>query len=219
MNSVSSQILAINNLAYTYPSGEVIFRNLNLEIKKGEFVILLGKNGSGKSTLVNLLMGLRHPLEGEISLLGLNPVSDHTEVLHQMFFNSHDLSFDENSRVGFILDNFSILYPQYNKDKEQILLEKFELDRDKYVSQLSTGMKVRIQFIAAICSEVPFILMDEITAVLDRRARKALGDVLREECENGKSVLMATNIPEDTSLNGNRVITIENLEVSENEAA
>ncbi|WP_419171995.1 ATP-binding cassette domain-containing protein [Halobacteriovorax sp.] len=215
----SNCILDIRNLAYTYPSGEVIFKNLNLQINKGEFVILLGKNGSGKSTLVNLLLGLRHPLEGQVNVLGMNPVSNQTDILKSMFFNSHDLSFDENSRVGFILDNFSILYPRYNKEKEELLLKRFNLERDKYVSQLSTGMKVRIQFIAAICSEVPFILMDEVTAVLDRDARKLLGETLRDECDSGKTVFMATNIPEDTSLNGNRVVTIENLEVYENEVA
>ncbi len=215
---MSNNILSINNLSYTYPSGEEIFHNLNLEISEGKFYVLLGKNGSGKSTLINLLLGLRHPLEGEISIFGMNPVSANTEILQKMFFNSHDLMFDPSSRVGFILDNYSLMYANYDKEREKELLEIFRLDRNKYVSQLSTGMKVRIQFIAAISSQVPFLLMDEVTAVLDRDARIKLNSVLREECAKGRSVLMATNIPEDTEFDDVHVITINNLEV-QNEAA
>ncbi|MEH0861711.1 ATP-binding cassette domain-containing protein [Halobacteriovorax sp. DPLXC-1] len=215
----SNCILDIRNLAYTYPSGEVIFKNLNLQINKGEFVILLGKNGSGKSTLLNLLLGLRHPLQGSVSVLGQSPYNNKRHKLFKsLFFNSHDLNFDENSRVGYILDNYKILYPNYNSQREEDLLIKFGLDRDKYVYELSTGMKARIQFIAAICSEVEFILMDEITAVLDRDARKLLGEELAKECKRGRSVLMATNIPEDTTFNSNRVVMIQDMELCDEAA-
>lgn len=220
MTSISNPVLDIRNLAYTYPSGEPIFKNLNLQINKGEFVILLGKNGSGKSTLVNLVLGLRYPLSGSVEVLNINPTSEHRDsIFKQLFLNSHDLKYDENSRVGYILDNYRIMYQGYDQEREAKLLNEFGLQRDTSICELSTGMKARVQFIAAICSNTPFILIDEITAVLDREARKKLGLILKEECIKGRTVLMATNIPEDTTLNSNRVVTIEDMEISNYVAA
>ncbi|MFG1483657.1 ATP-binding cassette domain-containing protein [Halobacteriovorax sp. HFRX-2_2] len=215
----NSPLVELKNLDYTFPDGEVIFKNVSLKVGAGEFVVLLGKNGSGKSTLINLVLGVYNPLNGHVNVFDMAPTHNRSKIFKKMFFNSHDFDFDENSRVGFILDNYQILYPDYDIEKEKSLLADFELDRDKCIHELSTGMKVRVQIIAAIASGTPLILIDEITAVLDRKARKLLGELLSKECASGRSVVMATNIPEDTTLNSNRVLTIRSHGIVDYEAA
>jgi ABC-2 type transport system ATP-binding protein len=206
-------LLKISNLSYKYPRGEEIFDDLSLEIKAGEFWILLGQNGSGKSTLINLLLGLRTPVSGSISVLGLDPQLDSVELRKKMFFISHSITHNENSSIKFILENYSILYSNYDTELENELLDLFGLDCEQCMFQLSLGQKSRVQIIAAIASNTPLILIDEISAVLDPMARDHLAKALLNERNKGRSILMATNIPDDSSIDADKIISIKHKKI------
>jgi ABC-2 type transport system ATP-binding protein len=202
--------LSIKNLTYKFPMGEEVFNNLNLELGAGQFYILLGRNGCGKSTLINLLLGFRTPSDGEISIMGLNPIEDALEIRKKMSFMSHSIEFDENSSIETLLRNTALLFKDYDHEREKQLLDIFELKPSSKVFQLSLGQKCRIQMIASISSMTPIILIDEITAVLDPMAREEFTRELLKEKERGRTILMATNIPEESKVDVDKVICIRN---------
>ena len=205
--------ISIENLFYKYPQGEAIFEGLNLSIEEGQFVILLGKNGSGKSTLINLMLGYRTPNGGQISIMGLHPKRDEKPIRSQMFFISHNVQYYENAQIKFLLENFRVLYPKYDLEKEQELLRAFEINPDLYLYQLSLGQKVRVQIIAALASNTPVVLIDEITAVLDPMTRGEFSKILVDEKKQGRTILMATNIPDDSKVEADKVLYISNGEI------
>ena len=206
-------VLSINDLHYKYPLGGEIFSGANLEIKKGEFSILLGKNGCGKSTLINLLLGHRTPLEGKITILGLDPVKDKIDIRKKMFYMSHLIEHEKHASIAFLLNITKLLYPNYSEEKEKELMDIFELDRDTCINELSLGQACRVQIIAGISSNAELLIIDEITAVLDPLCRKDFTDILIKEAREGKSILMATNIPGDSETKADNVYGIKNKEI------
>lgn len=207
------KILSINDLNYKYPLGGEIFKGASLEIKKGEFSILLGKNGCGKSTLINLLLGHRTPIKGKIDIFGLDPIQDKIEIRKKMFYMSHLIEHEKHASVAFLLNITKLLYPNYCMEKEKRLLEVFELERDTCINELSLGQACRVQIIAGICSNAELLIIDEITAVLDPLCRKDFIEILIEEAKEGKAILMATNIPGDSEAKAHNIYGIKNKEI------
>jgi len=203
-------MIDIEGLSYTYPLGEKIFENANFQMNKGDFSIILGKNGCGKSTLVNLLLGLRTPINGSIEFMGLDPIKDALEIRKKSFFISHSIELHEYASVDFYIDCMKVIYEKFDTSKAKDLLEIFELDSSKSFCQLSLGQSARAQIVAALSSNSEFILIDEITAVLDPLARRELAALLEQEISANRTILMATNIPTDTESEGSNVFRVKN---------
>ncbi|PIK15919.1 ABC transporter ATP-binding protein [Halobacteriovorax sp. JY17] len=208
-----SSLVSIKDLSYKYPMGGEIFESTNFNISKGEFNVLLGKNGCGKSTLIHLLLGHRTPTQGEIKVLGLNPKNNKIEVRKNLYFMSHLINYDKNASIHFILNLYKLLYPGYSLEKEEKLLDLFELSRSTCVSELSLGQACRIQLVAGVSSNAELLLIDEVTAVLDPLCRKDFTNVLIEEAREGRGILMATNIPDESEINADNVYCVKNKEI------
>ena len=158
-------------------------KQVNLEIKNGSLVALLGPSGSGKSTLLRILAGLENPDEGRIWLNG----QDTTSVPLQ------------NREIGFVFQNYA-LFPHLNvfdniafgleirnvnenrkNQRIQELLQLMQLEKfaDRYPNQLSGGQRQRVALARALAVEPKVLLLDEPFAALDAKIRKQLRQWLR----------------------------------------
>ena len=170
----------------------------SLEVQAGCVTGLIGKNGAGKSTTFKAILGLIYPDGGKIEVFG-KPVEK--------------LSISDREQIGVVLsdsgfsgyltikDLISMLRNMYGNFREEEFLrkcKKFRLPLDKKIKEFSTGMKRKLQVLAAISHEAKLLILDEPTAGLDVIARDELLDLLREYMEQDeRAILISSHISSD----------------------
>lgn len=160
----TSNKLLIKNLNFSYGDKE-IFKNINIELKKGEIVSVLGSSGVGKTTLFNLIAGIL-PNDNKIEIY-----QDNDEILKIGYMQQKDLllehkTIQENIMLPMLLNNFSKTQALQRANE---LLKEFDLldCKDKYQKELSGGMKQRIAFIRTMALKSSIYLLDEPFNSLD----------------------------------------------------
>jgi putative ABC transport system ATP-binding protein len=202
-------LIRVRNLNKVYRrGGETInvLQGLNLDVEKGEFVAFMGPSGSGKTTLLNLLGGLDTPTSGTVTV-------DGDEITHM---SGRNLASWRARHVGFIFQMYNLIpvLTAFQNVELPLLLTKLSKaqrrhhvetaltlvglgDRMKHFPrQLSGGQEQRVAIARAIVTDPTFLLCDEPTGDLDRRAAEEILDLLTElEADHGKTILMVTHDP------------------------
>jgi putative ABC transport system ATP-binding protein len=178
-------------------------KDVDLKIKKGEFVCIMGPSGSGKSTLLHLIGCLDKPTYGKIFIDGID-VSKMSE---------DELAEIRKNKIGFVFQFFN-LYPTLNalenvelpmiiaeKDKEYrrkramellkiVGMEKF---KDHFPSELSGGQRQKIAIARALANDPPIILADEPTGNLDSKSGKEVMEIFKKLHEEGRTIVVVTH--------------------------
>jgi nitrate/nitrite transport system ATP-binding protein len=212
----SARYLRIENVGMTFETrkgGFIALERIDLTVKKGEFVSLIGHSGCGKSTLLNLVAGLLQPSEGGILLAEreiAGPGPDRGVV-----FQNHSLlpwltCFDNVylavERVFF--DKKNILKERTHKALAMVGLTAAEA---KYPHEISGGMKQRVGIARALAIEPKMLLLDEPFGALDALTRANLQDeLLRIVDKTGATVLMVTHDVDEAVLLSDRIVMMTN---------
>ncbi len=176
---------------------------VNLEVRQGEVLALVGENGAGKSTLMNILYGLHMPDEGEIHVLdqkvvfknALDAIQVGIGMVHQHFMLIPKMSVVENivlgteTRRGIFFDKAKAL------EKSREVCEKFKLniDLNAKVADISLGMQQRVEIIKILYRGADIIILDEPTAVLTPQEIDELGEILKHLKAMGKTIIIITH--------------------------
>ena len=159
----------------------------------GEVVGLVGPNGAGKTTLLRLVAGLDAPKSGEIAVVGLDPVSDHTKMRSQCAFMWDDQPVF-NVPIGRMLHLLSGYYPTWDADLVEQLLERFDLRPQALPGQLSRGQGTRLRLLIALAWRPRLLLLDEPASGLDLSGRQALLESVIEVAGSGdRSVIISSH--------------------------
>jgi ABC-type lipoprotein export system ATPase subunit len=220
-------VITLKNIKKSYFIGErelPILKGINLEIKSGEFVILMGVSGSGKTTLMNIVGLLDKQTEGEyefmdVSIDGLDDEklatmrNLHIGFVFQQFFLLPYLNAIENVLIPIVYSTKQIKHP---RDKAKTLLGKFGLSERIHnkPSQLSGGEQQRVAIVRALINDPDLILADEPTGALDSKTGGEIMDLFHMLNEEGKTIIVVTHDPKLTSF-GRRLIRIEDGTISE----
>ncbi|WP_028535231.1 ABC transporter ATP-binding protein [Paludibacterium yongneupense] len=169
-------IVSFRNVQKSYDGDALIVKNLNLDIRRGEFLTLLGPSGSGKTTSLMILAGFEEPSSGDIVLEGrsLNRVPPHKRDIGMVFQNYAlfpHLTVEENLAFPLKvrkLDSLTI------RSKVARALSMIELDKyaHRYPAQLSGGQQQRVALARALVFEPKLVLMDEPLGALDKQLRE-----------------------------------------------
>lgn len=188
------------SVSYRAVKGEAkqIFRNLNLEIKKGEKIALIGSNGAGKSTLMKLMTGLIKPSEGEILLKGKGIRDTKPEALSKMIslvYQNPEEMFIKDSIERDIAFAMEARNTENWQERTKALLEQFRLTelKDRDGRLLSGGQMRRASLAIGIALNPEILLLDEPTANLDIATRKEIMRTLNEMKDITETVLIATH--------------------------
>ncbi|MBS4968568.1 MAG: ABC transporter ATP-binding protein [Lachnospiraceae bacterium] len=188
------------SVSYRAVKGEAkqIFRNLNLEIRKGEKIALIGSNGAGKSTLMKLMTGLIKPSEGEILLKGKGIRDTKLEALSKMIslvYQNPEEMFIKDSIERDIAFTMEARNTENWQERTKALLEQFRLTelKDRDGRLLSGGQMRRASLAIGIALNPEILLLDEPTANLDIATRKEIMRTLNEMKDITETVLIATH--------------------------
>lgn len=217
------EILHIKNLSKCYGDTKVL-KNINISVKKGEVVVIIGPFGCGKSTLLRCLNGLEEIQEGEVLLDDqvVNPnkknLSKNREKIG-MVFQSYDL-FPHLT----ILQNVTLAPIKVKKrnrrevEKEALeLLERVGLrsKKDDYPRQLSGGQKQRVAIVRALIMHPEVLLLDEITAALDPEMVREVLDVVLDLAKEGRTMVIVTHEMQFAKAVADRVTFLEGGKIVE----
>ncbi len=183
-------------------------QHVDLEVAKGEFVVLLGASGCGKSTLLNLITGFDRPTGGRIIVNGreVNKVDPHCGMVFQQYALFPWLSVKEN--VGFGLKMRGMGRTERDKVAQRFIemvgLKGFE---DKFPNALSGGMRQRVSIARVLANDPDVILLDEPFAALDAMTRQVLQDeLLRIYEQSGKTIVFITHSIDEALLLSTRML-------------
>ena len=194
-------ILEVKNISKRYDD-ITVFENLNLQVKKGEVLVIVGPSGCGKSTLLRCLNALEPIQEGEIILDGeaIRPGSREVNKLREkvgMVFQSYDL-FPHMT----VLQNVMLAPIKVKKrDKKEVreealaLLDRVGLllKKDQFPRQLSGGQKQRVAIVRALMMHPEVLLLDEITAALDPEMVREVLEVVIALAREGRTMVIVTH--------------------------
>ena len=168
---------------------------VSIEVGRGEMFGLIGSDGAGKTTAIRLMCGLLRPDEGEVRVLGRDPVREHRHItsrvgyLSQRFSLYGDLTIDEN--VAFFAEVHGVR--EYRPRRDQ-LLEMTQLApfRARLADRLSGGMKQKLALVCTLVHEPELLLLDEPTTGVDPVSRRGFWKLLSEFLAQGITILMST---------------------------
>lgn len=197
-----SDTFAIELKGVTKVFGQIVAnKDVNLQVKKGEILAILGENGSGKTTLMNMLSGIYFPDEGQIFVNGEEVVIKSPKdafkygigMVHQHFKLVDVFTATENIVLGI-------------KDKEKYSLKKaeqrvkeitdkygFDINLDSKVYEMSVSEKQTVEIVKVLYRGAQTLILDEPTAVLTPQETEKLFDVLRRMKKDGKSIIIITH--------------------------
>jgi ABC-type polysaccharide/polyol phosphate transport system ATPase subunit/SAM-dependent methyltransferase len=196
------KLLSLTKSGYTYEDLYAL-KDINLRVKPGEFLGIIGKNGSGKSTLLRIIAGVYRPTTGRVA------VNEEISPLLEL-----GLGFDSSFSA---LDNIYVYGALLGFTRQQMMkrvqniLDFAELQNFANVKleNLSTGMKMRLAFSIAIQSVAPIILVDEALAVGDKIFAQKCRDVFRRFKDEGRTILLVSHDLGSIEEFCNRVIVID----------
>ncbi|UPR54274.1 MacB family efflux pump subunit [Vibrio cyclitrophicus] len=222
---MSDVLLEISGLSRRFPAGDdqlTVLNNVNLTIRRGEMIAIMGASGSGKSTLMNILGCLDTPSEGtylvngrDTSVMNPDQLAELRRDYFGFIFQRYHL-LDDLTAIGNV--EIPALYSAENKASRQAraeqLLKRLGLAErmDHKPSQLSGGQQQRVSVARALINGGTVILADEPTGALDSHSGKEMMDLLRELHQQGHTIVLVTHDPK-IAASAERVIEISDGEI------
>ena len=191
----------LRNVTKTFPSGEgeiKVLNNINIKIKKGDFIAILGRSGSGKSTLLNMIGILDQPTKGAIYINNKSTAN----------LGDNELARIRGREIGFIFQSFNLVprlsavenveMPAWFSNKNSNaskLLDMVNLSHRKnsIPSKLSGGEKQRVAIARSLVNDPNIILADEPTGNLDSNTGDIIMKMFKEILNKGKTIIMVTH--------------------------
>src|SRR5215213_5057713 len=167
---------------------------LDLTVATGEVHGFLGPNGAGKSTAIRVLLGLLRADSGSATLLGGNPWRDAVALHRRLAYVPGDVHLWPNLTGGEAIDVLGRLRGGLDPKRKTVLLERFDLDPRKKGRSYSKGNRQKVALVAALASDVELLLLDEPTSGLDPLMEDTFRQVIREERQQGRTVLLSSHI-------------------------
>lgn len=219
---MDDNILVFQNVSFTYESEEKeqvpVIKGLNLTIRRGEFVAVLGHNGSGKSTLAKLTNAILTPEEGHVLINGMDTsneelVYDIRKTVGMVFQNPDNqiVATIVEDDVAFGPENLGVPPDEIRRKVDEALkeVEMYEY-RDREPYKLSGGQKQRVAIAGILAMETACIVLDEPTAMLDPRGRlEVMKTIMRLNKEKGITILFVTHFM-DEAVQADRVLVMDN---------
>ena len=187
-----SNVIECNNLTHYYGK-KLVYENLNIHVREGSILGLLGKNGAGKTTTINILNGFLQPRSGECLIYGEN---------------SQHLSPETKSRIGFLIEGhiqysfmnihqiekfYSGFYPTWKPEPYWELMAKLKVTPKQKISTMSCGQRSQVALGLILAQDPDLLILDDFSMGLDPGYRRLFIDYLREYAKSENKTIFTTS--------------------------
>lgn len=173
--------------------------DLDLNVKEGDFFGFIGPNGAGKSTTIRLLLGLISPGSGTVSIFGMSPEDQKTEILSQVGYLSSDGAYYSHLKVKELLALSARLRNLDCSKEAELLCQRLALDPERKIRELSLGNRKKVGIVCALQHKPKLYIMDEPTSGLDPLMQKEFYDIMKERNEEGATVFLSSHVLSEVS--------------------
>lgn len=186
----------------------VAVRDLNLTVEAGQIYAFLGPNGAGKTTTIMMLLGLEKPTSGKIEIMGQSLDTDYFSIKRRIGVVSENQYLYDDMTAWEYLNFFGRLYEVEDREKKiKAFLERVKLyhRRNERLAGYSHGMKQKISIARALLHDPELLILDEPQNGLDPYGIQEVRDIIKEENQRGKTVLISSHILSEIEQTCNRV--------------
>lgn len=187
-----SACIKVSHVSKKFGSKQVL-EDISFTVETGEVFGLLGHNGAGKSTAIDCMLGLKKMENGEVKLLGENPVKNRKSLFEQIGVQLQASSFQNNIKVYEICEEIASLYKE-TTDYNELLTEFKLIDlKRQAVEKLSGGEKQKLAVVLALIPKPKVLFLDELTTGLDVVARRQVWQTLKTLKKNKMTILLTSH--------------------------
>ena len=203
------EVIKVENLTKDYGGNRGIF-DISFSVKKGEVFGFVGTNGSGKTTTLRHIMGFLKPVQGKVSVLGLDSWKDACQIKKYIGYIPGEIAFPDLKDGTTFLKNQAQLLGMKDMSYANYLIEKLQLDPSANLKRMSKGMKQKTAIVAALMADKDILILDEPATGLDPLMRETFLEIILEEKKKGKTIIMSSQMFDELELTCDRVALILN---------
>ncbi len=186
--------ISVQNLRQGYRK-RAVFDELSFEVPAGTTFALLGRNGAGKTTLIRTLLGLLHPMQGTVEVLGRNPVTSPQQVRQHVGYLAEDQEMYGWMDAGQISTFLAPFYPGWDQRLLRDLLDRFEVPRGLRIKRMSKGETIRLALALSLAHRPELVILDDPALGLDPISRKQFNrDVIEHLQAEGRTVFYSSHL-------------------------
>lgn len=186
-------VLEIRDLSKNYGATNAL-NNVNLKIKRGEIIGLLGPNGSGKTTLLKIINGLVNNYNGEVRILGQNL---NVESKGKVAFLPDSNFVPQSWSIARLLEFFGDFFDDFNKSRALALFRVLDINLDSRFKSLSKGTKEKVQLCLILSRDAEIYMFDEPIAGVDPKARDLIFRLILDNYNKDASIIISTHLVRD----------------------
>ncbi len=206
------EILRLENVNKKYPSFSL--KDVSFAIKPGEIMGFIGRNGAGKTTTLKCIMNLLHYESGSIQAFETDMTANELENKQRIGFALSELNYYPNRTIKQLMNVTKRFYKNFDEKKFEEVCEIFNLDVNKKLEELSSGMKVKYSVAIALSHKAELLILDEPTSGLDPVSREEVLDIFREIVKSGdRAILFSTHITSDLDKCASNITYIHNGQI------
>ncbi len=202
-------IVEFDNIHRAYTRDREVLCGLTFSVGDGQVVGLLGKNGAGKTTLLRIAMGMIEPQRGSVRVFGLDPRAAPLEVKSRVGYVSEEQILPPYLRVDQVIALHKGLFPSWDDDLAQGLIERFSIPGRQKIKTLSKGQARQVALLCAVAHRPQLLILDEPAGGLDPAARREfLETSIQLLNETGTTILFSSHYMTDVERLADRIVMI-----------
>ena len=203
------EALTVRNLNKKYPSFSL--KDVSFSVRPGEIMGFIGRNGAGKTTTLKSIMNLIHYESGYIAAFDKEMNEFELDNKQRIGFALSELNYYPNKTIRTLMDVTKRFYSNFDEKKFEEACKLFNLDVNKKLEELSSGMKVKYSVAIALSHHAELLILDEPTSGLDPVSRDEVLDIFRQIVKNGdRAILFSTHITSDLDKCASNITYIHN---------
>jgi ABC-2 type transport system ATP-binding protein len=205
---MADELLRVDGLTKVYGKFRAL-DGLNLSVRPGEIVGLLGPNGSGKTTALRLVLGFLRATDGTATVAGFDCWHQSVEVRRRISYLPGELRLYDGMTGRRLVSFLASLRGEAIDGRADDLARQLDIDLDRPLTQMSSGMKRKVALVAVLLPKVPLVILDEPTNTLDPTMRDELLVQLQRARDEGKAVLFSSHVLQEVEAICDRVVILK----------